>query len=352
VVEEEAERVCTIFRRYLELGSLNRLMADLRERGIVTKVRSLKTGRTIGGIPFTRGPLAHLLRNRFYIGEVAFKGDILPGEQPAILDRDLFDTVQARLNAQRNSHTAARDQSEALLIGRLYDDRGNRMTPSHVRKGGIKYRYYLSSPLLQGQPGRAGSVQRVPAAAIEALVASAVRAHFKKSDSAEGDERDLIRNYVARVDLQVNQLAIELRAAKASGNSRNAPDNDHLVLRIPWKKTPMKRRREIIVPVAGSPHDLRPIRTETRATLVAAIARGRRWLDEIVAGTVTTIEQIAAREQCSIRQAHMTISLAFLAPRLMKAAVEGRLPRGIGITRLRDAPAEWTRQYAMLGLSI
>src|SRR6266446_3646031 len=65
VVEAEAERVRTIFRRYLELGSLSLLMADLRERGIVTRVRSLKTGRTVGGIPFTRGPLAHLLRNRF-----------------------------------------------------------------------------------------------------------------------------------------------------------------------------------------------------------------------------------------------------------------------------------------------
>jgi hypothetical protein len=73
LVEEEAERIRTIFRGYLQLGSLNRLMADLRKRGIVTKVRSLKTGRTIGGIPFTRGPLAHLLRNRFYVGEVAFK---------------------------------------------------------------------------------------------------------------------------------------------------------------------------------------------------------------------------------------------------------------------------------------
>ena len=88
VVEEEAERVRTIFRRYLELGSLNRLMANLRARGIVTKLRELKTGRTVGGIPFTRGPLAHFLRNRFYIGEVVFKGEVLPGEQPAILDRD------------------------------------------------------------------------------------------------------------------------------------------------------------------------------------------------------------------------------------------------------------------------
>src|SRR5882757_1483239 len=77
----EAERVRTIFRRYLELGGVNALVADLRERGIVTKVRSLKTGRTVGGIPFTRGPLAHLLSNHFYIGEVEYKNEILPGEQ-------------------------------------------------------------------------------------------------------------------------------------------------------------------------------------------------------------------------------------------------------------------------------
>ena len=87
VNEAEADRVRTIFRSYLKLGSLNLLMADLRTRGIVTKVRTLKTGETVGGIPFTRGPLAHLLRNRFYIGEVVFKGETLAGEQPAIVDR-------------------------------------------------------------------------------------------------------------------------------------------------------------------------------------------------------------------------------------------------------------------------
>ena len=102
----------------------------------------------------------------------------------------------------------------------------------------------------------------------------------------------------------------------------------------------MKRRRDIIVPACVSPHDRRPIRAETRATLVASIARGRRWLEEIIVGTVTSAEQIAAREKCSIRQVNMTISLAFLAPKLVQAAVEGRLPRGIGVTRLRDAPAE------------
>jgi site-specific DNA recombinase len=283
-------------------------------------------------------------------GECGFKGEVWPGEQPAILDRDLFEAVQAKLNEQRNHHMVARSKSESLLIGRIFDDRGNRMTPSHVRKGGIKYRYYLSSPLLHGQPARAGSVRRVPALEVEARVACAVREHFK--DSAETDDRDLIRNHVVRVELQAEQLAIELKAEKAPSDSRNAVDNDRLVLRIPWKKAPMKRRREIIVPVSVSPHDLRPIRAETRATLVASIARGRRWLDEIVAGTVTSVEQIGARDKCSIRQVNMTISPAFLAPTLVKAAIEGRLPRGIGVTRLRDAPAEWSRQYAMLGLSI
>ncbi len=348
VVEQEAERVRTIFRRYLELGSLNRLMADLRERGIVTKVRSLKTGRTVGGIPFSRGPLAHFLRNRFYIGEVVFKGEVLPGEQPAILDRDLFEAVQAKLNDQRNNHTVSRGKSESLLIGRIYDDRGNRMSPSHARKDGIRYRYYLSSPLLHGQPERAGSVRRVPAAEVEALVACAVREHLE--DSTESDDRDLIRDHVVRVAIQADQLVVELKA-EASSDPHNAVDNDRLALRVPWNKTPMKRRRDIILPASVSPHDRRPIRAETRATLVASIARGRRWLDEVIAGTVTDVEQIAAREKCSIRQVNMTISLAFLAPDLVKAAVEGRLPRGIGVARLRDTPAEWSRQYAMLGLS-
>src|SRR5215211_2591251 len=359
VVEEEAERVRTIFRSYLELGSLNRLMANLRERGIVTKVRSLKSGRTIGGIPFTRGPLAHLLRNRFYIGEVAFNDEVLPGEQPAILDRDLFDAVQSRLSEQLNNHTAARANSESLLLGRIYDDRGNRMSPSHARKLGVRYRYYVSSPLLHGQAGRAGSVRGVPAAEVEALVARAVREHLK--DSTQTDDRDLISTHVVRVEVQTDQLAVELNISKQEqprerGNGPSPshefsePEPDRTILLVPWQKPPSKRRREIILPKSAAPQDPRPIRAETRARLVASIARGRRWLDQIAAGTVLDVEQIAAREKCSVRQVNMTISLAFLAPDLVKAAVEGRLPRGIGVARLRDAPAEWSRQYRMLGL--
>jgi hypothetical protein len=362
VVEEEAERVRTIFRRYLELGSLNRLMVDLRERGIVTKVRSLKTGRTVGGIPFTRGPLAHFLRNRFYIGEVAFKGEVLPGEQPAILVRDLFDAVQAKLNDQRNNHTVTRAKSDALLIGRIYDDRGNRMSPSHARKQGIKYRYYVSSSLLHGQAGQAGqagSVRRVPAAEIEALVGRALREHLE--DPTQTDDRDLISTHVVRVEVRADQLAVELKAPKhrqpRERGTESPPDHesskqdaDRTVLHVPWRKTLSKRRREIIVPKSAAPQDTHPIRAETRAKLIASIARGRRWLDEIVTSVATDVDQIAAREKCSVRKVNMTISLAFLAPDLVKAAIEGRLPRGLGVSRLCDCPAEWSRQYRILGL--
>src|SRR5215208_1790848 len=216
VKEDEAERVRTIFRRYLELGSLNLLMTDLRKRGIVSKVRMLKSGATVGGIAFTRGPLAHLLRNRFYVGEVPFKGEVLPGEQTAIMDRELFDAVQAKLNQQRNNQTTTRLKSEALLLGRIFDDRGNRMSPTHARKGGVKYRYYLSSALLQGQADRAGSVRRVAAVETEGLVIRSVREHRKLPEPV--DDRALINIHIARVEVQREELVIELTQPEQSQN--------------------------------------------------------------------------------------------------------------------------------------
>lgn len=70
-----------------------------------------------------------------------------------------------------------------------------------------------------------------------------------------------------------------------------------------------------------------------------------------LAGRVTTVAELSVSEKCSIRQVNMTISLAFLAPNLVKAAVEGRLPRGVGIERLRDPPTEWSRQFEVIGLN-
>ncbi|MEO6947225.1 MAG: recombinase family protein [Nitrobacter sp.] len=392
VVESEADTVRHIFRRYLELGSLNLLLSDLRAGGVTTRVRILTGGRTVGGIPFTRGPLAYLLRNRFYIGEVRYKGDVFPGEQPPILDRGLFDAVQARLEQQRTHHTATRQASDSLLIGLIFDDQGQRMTPTYAIKNGVRYRYYVSSSLNQGSKAKAGTLNRIPAVEIEALVVAAVRKRFgiettvhtgsksipkaKATDRNWPADKSLIATYVLQVDVTSGQLAVTLKSPLESQRRRgdafeagaehfSSPagnaGSDHLgeshrgplvaKLLIPWTKRPSKQPREIIRPSdVALRSDNRPIRAETRAKLVAAIAKGRHWLDEIIVGNVD-IEQIATREKCSIRQVNRIITLAFLAPDLVQAAIDGRLPRGIGIESLRECPFEWHEQHRKLGLA-
>jgi site-specific DNA recombinase len=160
IVEEGAELVRSIFRRYLELGSVNELLRDLRERNIRTKCRLLSTGATRGGIPFGRGALYYLLSNHFYIGEVKYKNEILPGEQPPIMDRALFDAVRHKSLAQWSHRTIERNKSDQLLTGLLFDDAGYRMIPTHAAKAGIRYRYYVSTPFLHGEAktASAGSV--------------------------------------------------------------------------------------------------------------------------------------------------------------------------------------------------
>ena len=122
-------------------------------------------------------------------------------------------------------------------------------------------------------------------------------------------------------------------------------------LSIPWQKPPSKRFRKILMPHGALREDIRPERAEQRLRLVSANARGRRWLDEIITGSITDAGQLAKRERCTVRQINMTLSLAFLAPALVKAAVEGRLPRSINIERLRDPDPNWTKQFQDLGLN-
>ena len=356
VIEDEAERVRLIYRRYLELGGVRALERDLRERNLRTKTKLLTNGATRGGIPFGRGSLFYLLNNHFYVGEVKFKGDILSGEQPAIMARELFDAVQQKLRDQWSHRTVTRSASDHLLTGLLYDDAGHRMVPTHATKAGIRYRHYISSPHFDGNSRTAavGSVSRVPAADIEDVIVKSLNEHFSGSQEVcssgviDGGNRKAFLENIVRIDVYKDRVALRLKSP--DNVAPNQPDGEQ-ILSIPWRKPPSKRSRQILLPQGASRTDVRPERAERRANLVSAIARGRRWLDEVVSGSITQAEQIAARESCTVRQVNMTISLVFLAPALVKAAVEGRLPRGIGIERLRDPPAAWDQQFEALGLN-
>jgi len=185
LVPNEAETVRTIFRRYLDLGAIRTLMQELDRRGIRTKRRAGANGRTTGGIRFGVGPLAHLLRNRFYIGEIVYRGKVHRGQHEPIVDEALFEAVQAKLAAGAAARSLRLRGSAAILAGRIFDDRGNRMTPTHTNKNGARYRYYVSHAILQKRENEAGSVSRTSAPDVERVVIKAVREYCASGSNGD-----------------------------------------------------------------------------------------------------------------------------------------------------------------------
>jgi site-specific DNA recombinase len=222
------------------------------------------------------------------------------------------------------------------------------MVPTHATKAGVRYRYYVSRPFLHGEAktASAGSVSRVPATDLEDTIVKSLKSHL-----ATKPDGTTFSAWVDRETITQLVAGIVVLRLKSDGRDEASDSPDDRSVTIPWQKPPSKRSRQILLPHNASRNDVRPERFERRARLVNAIARGRRWLDDVVSGRVTTVAELCGREKCSVRQVNMTISLAFLAPNLVKAAVEGRLPRGIGVERLRDPPTEWSRQFEALGLN-
>jgi hypothetical protein len=309
-----------------------------------------------------------MLRNRLYLGEINHRDQSYPGEHQPIIDLALFNQVQARLDENLRGRRLKNERSHALLLGKLYDDRGNRMTPSYAIKKGVRYRYYVSCVLAQGRKDEAGAVSRVAASEIETIVMDALATLVPVSEESvqldrsgpatseehpmptmpiriEGSPEQLsdkanIERCVDRIIVGARSIEIRLvEGAQAAAQSSS--------ITIPWRPAPFRRKRELVQPADGA----RPIRAEARGRLLAAIARGRSWLEEISSDPATRLELIAAREGLPERSARSILSLAFLAPDIVKAAVTGTLSRGFGLSRLIDLPANWAEQRRALGLS-
>jgi len=363
VVPAEAEAVRTIFARYLELGSVRALAEDLDRRGIRSKPRRLSDGRTIGGGHFGVGALAHLLKNRFYVGEVVYRGKIHRGEHEPIVDAALFTAVQGRLAAQAVARRCRLRGSPALLSGRIFDACGNRMSPTHANKGGVRYRYYVSQAVLQKKPRAPASLSRVPAAELEALVLAALRNHLStngRSQQLPESDRDLVERHVERVTLAENEIKLRLRkiveetphelgaddtASHSSGHHRTRSVR---TITVSWTSpVPDSLNGIIHVPAHNT-----PIKLDRREALLIAIAKARVWIEDLTHGQVASFATIARREGKVERHIRLLAPLAFLSPRIVSAILDGSAPANLTVVQLvRALPCSWAEQERRIGIS-
>lgn len=178
VNEPEAERVRRVFELFVETGSGVETVRRLRAEGVTA--RSAR--------PLDKGDVYKILNLRTYIGEVVHKGQVYPGEHQAIVPRDLWDRAHAILQVSPRKRAAQnRQHAPALLKGLIYGVDGRALTPTHCRKNGRLYRYYVAQRVLKGDAaGDASIVRRVSAAEIEAAVVGQVRALLRQPEIVIG----------------------------------------------------------------------------------------------------------------------------------------------------------------------
>jgi site-specific DNA recombinase len=348
VVPEEAETARLIFRRYRELGSIRALAEDLDRQGIRTRRQNLSFGKTRGGIRFGVGTLGYLLRNRLYVGEVAYRGKIYRGEHPPILDRALFEAVQAKLAAGTHSRLLKIKASPAILAGRIFDDRGNRMTPTHTNKNGARYRYYVSHAVLQNRKDGNG-VPRVSAPEIERAVTDAVRGHLEASKSAKSppptDDRILIEQFVDQVVVKPHKIDIHLgdhrtpRSTRNEGKSSSAEIRNVVVIAVP--RHAQTGTKGILYP----PQSATPMNADKQDSLLTAIAKARAWIEDLVAGKAS-LDEIAKREGKVERHIRLLAPLAFASPTLISRISDGALTSATITGLAKRMPYSWNEQGA------
>ena len=149
-VPEEAALVRRIFARYLALGSVSKLKAELDAAGLRTPDRLHRSGSRGGGAAFSRGKLYALLANPLFIGRIRHRDQVHPGQHPPIVEAALWQAVQEQLAANRRSRSVPRTaRAPSPLAGRLFDPEGRKMRPSHASRKGRRYRYYVSAGLVE-----------------------------------------------------------------------------------------------------------------------------------------------------------------------------------------------------------
>lgn len=331
VNEAEAATVRDIFDRYIRLGSVAELRADLQRRGILSKRWTSSTDRTWGGATFSRGALYWLLRNPVYVGRVAHKGHIYEGRQAAIVEQGQWDQAQALLSEK----SASRQQRTITpggrpLAGRLFDDQGNAMSPSYATKrNGQRYHYYVSQARLQNDKARAGTVARVPAKEIERLVQEAV----SSSDiGGSASASELLRERVERIVVHADRIEI-IRAA--ANDPLGSEEGESRTIVVPAK---LAHRNRTVVFDDGRP--------APDPVLLKALCRAHEWRTWLEQGEALSFQELASKAGVTPGYVQKVLPLAFLAPGLTRELLDGRrrLHGGLMARLNRGIPADWDQQ--------
>ncbi len=393
VNREEAVAVRHIFKRYLDLGCVRRLQAELKEQGYKSKVRKSAKGNVSGGKFFTRGALYTVLRNRLYVGEVVHQDTIYQGEHEAILEQELWNKVQEKLAANRTDRKQGRGVREAsLLAGLLFDAKGKRLTPSHATKDGKRYRYYVSQALVDGKAKGAARGVRIPATELENIVVSQIEAlltapdrllealafnddlaaqqhlldraaevmsHWREAQSTF--RKQALQTFVHRIEVHTKKIRIlcdrdRLRlwlcdsgvVTEKGLRSRVGPPGDLITLTADFHIKKRGVEAKLIVDCGGgSRHH------NVDLTLVKAVARAHAWNRKLVRGETRSIRALARELGVTNRYVRKILPLAFLAPDIVKAVLEGRQPADLSLEALTriSIPCRWEDQRRALGFA-
>jgi len=392
VNKEEAQTVLHIYGRYAELRSVRALKAELDAAGIRSKHRTFSDGTVYGGHELSRGALYLMLQNRIYRGEITHRGDAYPGEHKAIVDKTLWDKVQAVLAENRVDRAKGADAKyPSLLAGLAFDESGERLTPTHAVKKDTRYRYYVSKSLITGTAKDNSQGRRIPAGNLESLVVGRLRAFLddegavlsaisdaeqngveQKRLIARGRRiseelptlapdavRSILLTLVNRVDIKAEHIEIrlyrrrlhDLLQAQSIEPSLGAPapgnhTGDTLKLKVKARLQRVGREMKLVVNNAG---DL----TAADPGLLRIIARAHDFQERLVQDPNLTVPAIASQERLTIGYLSRLLRLPSLAPDIVTAIINGKHPPELSakqLTRLAlKLPTNWAEQRKLLG---
>src|ERR1700730_9218293 len=392
VIPSEAETVQHIFRRYAALGSVRLLQQELDAAGIRSKSWVSTVGRRWGGKPLARGALYLMLRNRIYRGQIVHKDQYYTGEHEAIIDEPLWEEVQAKLAANAVERaTGERVLSPSLLAGLLYDDQGHRMTPSHAVKKGMRYRYYVSHPLICQTREAAPEGLRIAAAEIERIVlsrigeliadpgrlADALGAYVETAGEQEQiliracevaaswpelpvtQSRPAVAMLCRCITIQSERIDIEISGRGLYAFLRDEPtetsaaalQHDHpLLLSFPTRLCRIGQGKRLVIDAAMRPG------TSGRPDpkLIKLLVRAHRLKEKLRGSPGARIADLAMREKLSPSYVALLLRLTFLAPDVTRAILEGRQPGGFTAQKLvtySGLPLGWPEQRQALGFA-